>query len=66
MALGSLGQPQLNNLVLSGNRISKVVVSNQEYVFDRPLVTFEIDQKEFASDSTSPMAITFNCYGKKS
>lgn len=60
MALGSLGQPQLNNLVLSGNRISRVVVSNQEYMFDRPLVTFEINQREFASDSSAPLAITFN------
>ncbi len=60
MALGSQGQPRLNNLVVSGNRISKVVVSNQEYKFDRPIVTFEINQKEFASDSNAPLAITFN------
>lgn len=60
MALDSLGQARLDTLILSGNRFSKLVVNNQQFILNRPLVTYEINQKEFTSDSQAPVTITFN------
>lgn len=50
---------QLENIKVENNLVREVKVGSEFIAIHRPLVSFEVNQKEYESDQLSPLIITF-------
>lgn len=50
---------QLRQLQIINNRVTSLAVSIKDYPVVRPLISFEVDQKDFFSDQHSPLTVAY-------